>query len=460
MSKSGTAVESAVRRAVARIVAEATRDRAAFALLASLTDGIGPRPSGSEAAATAVAWGERSFASRGIRSWRETVVVPRWVRGEAEAHIVAKHPQSIALLALGGSVATPPEGVDAEVVIVRSLEEIDEAGERLRGSIVLMNQPMDMNLVRTNRAFAAYREVNPLRVHGASRAARHGAVAFLIRSLGSASWRLPHAGSQIYQEGVPRIPAASIAAEDADLIERLVDGGPVRIALRLSPKLMPDVSSSNVVGEIRESSRGDELVIIGAHLDSWDVSQGAHDNGAGVVMVIETLRLLSLEDLRPKRTVRGVLFMNEENGGHGGIAYHAAHRDDKVVAVLESDHGAAAPVGFDTTLTNDQSRAFDPMLAELHELGMLAPLGGRARRFEQEAATGVDTARFRADGVPGFGLMPESEHYFDFHHTAADTLDKVDPDHLARCVATFASLTWFLAEFGVPGIELKEMSRS
>lgn len=450
MHRNEPAGTSTAKRAIAQIVSDAMKDHAAIELLSRLTDDIGPRPSGSPQAAAAVAWGEESLASRGIRCWREEVMVPHWIRGDAQAHIVGSHPQSISLLALGGSVPTPPAGLEAEVAMVRSLEEIDEAGDALKGRLVFMNRPMDMDLVHGQRAFAAYREVNPLRVRGASRAARQGAVAFLIRSLGSASYRLPHAGHQVYAADAPRIPAAAIAAEDADLIERLLARGPVRIALRLSPSSLPDEPSANVVGEVEGRDLGDEIVLIGAHLDSWDVSPGAHDNGAGVVTVIETLRLLSLEGLRPRRTVRGVLFMNEETGGHGGIAYHAAHRHETVIAVAETDHGAAAPIGFDTTLSAERSRAFDLLIAELEGLGVLAPLAGRTRPIEQNAATGVDTTRFREDGVPGFGLMPESRHYFDFHHTPADTLDKIDPDHLARCVAAFASLVWVLAEHGVP----------
>lgn len=431
---------------IERIVRRATQDRAAFHLLARLVDDIGPRPAGSAQAEEAVRWAEGSLAASGIRAWREPVVVPHWIRGDAEGAIVGSPRRELALLALGGSVATPDRGIEAEVAMVRSLEEIDAAGDALRGKIVLMNREMNEDLVRSQKSFEAYRQVNPLRVQGPSRAAAHGAVAYLVRSLGTANWRLPHAGHMVYRGDAPRIPAAAVAAEDAMWIERLLERGPVWVYLRLTPSFLPDKTSANVVGEVAGRDLEREVVLIGAHLDSWDNCPGAHDNGAGVVMVMETLRLLSMEGIRPRRTVRGVLFMNEENGGHGGIAYHAAHRGDRIVAVAETDHGAFVPIGFDTTLPPETFQSLSPLMATLESMGVLGALEGRVSRIETHAATGVDTAPFRADGVPGFGLMPDPRRYFDLHHTAADTLDKVDPDHLARCVATFASLVWWLSE--------------
>lgn len=255
----------------------------------------------------------------------------------------------------------------------------------------------------------------------------------------------------VYENGVPEIPAAALAAEDADFVERLLARGEtVRVELLLRETRHADVTSANVVAEVEGQAAGDEHVLAGAHLDTWDVSPGAHDNGAGIVMVIEALRILSQPGLRPKCSVRGVLFMSEETGSQGGIAYHRAHRHEKLTAVVETDHGAAAPLGFDTTLDAERSARFAPLVEALETAGILAPLDGRAARFEQHAATGVDTAPFRADGVPGFGLMPDPRSYFDLHHTAADRLDKVDPSHLARCLAAFTSLVWFIAEYGVP----------
>ena len=436
---------------IERIVRLAVRDHAAWNLLARLVDDFGPRPAGSLQAEAAVRWVEKTLSASAVQAWREDVVVPHWVRGNAEAAILGSAPRAMALLALGGSVPTPDGGIEAEIAMVRSLEEIDEAGDTLDGKIVFMNREMNLDRVASQRSFEAYRDVSPLRVQGPSRAATRGGVAYLIRSLGTGKSRLPHAGHLVYRDDAPRIPAAAIAAEDAMWLERLLAREPVRVFLRLTPSTRPHVRSANVVAEVEGRDLAEEIVLIGAHLDSWDNSPGAHDNGSGVVMVMETLRILSLAGIRPRRTVRGVLFMNEENGGHGGITYHAAHRNERIVAVVETDHGAAAPIGFDTTLPDERSRALVPLMDTLESLGVLAPLAGRAARVEMHSATGVDTTPFRNDGVPGFGLMPDPRHYFDLHHTAADTLDKVDPDHLARCVAAFASLVWTLAEDGVPG---------
>jgi carboxypeptidase Q len=365
-------------------------------------------------------------------------MVPHWVRGLEQARLVSHRNQQIVLIALGGSIATPAKGITAEVIEVGSFDELKALGRKVQGKIVFYNNPMDMEMVRTRRSFEAYGKAVVFRGSGASRAAEYGAVATLIRSVGSASLRTPHTGAMRYDPELPKIPAAALAAEDAMLVDRLLKKGErVRMHLLLTPRTLPDVESANVVAEIRGVETPEEIVLIGGHLDSWDLGTGAIDDGAGVAMVMETMRLLKEMNLRPKLTIRCVLFMNEENGLNGGRAYFARHKGEKHVAAIESDAGAAAPTGFRTTLKGDA-------LADLEKRTQaLAAVG--AARFETAPETGADTSFLIEAGVPGFGLVPEPLHYFDYHHSPADTLDKVDPKELAQDSAAVAALAWILA---------------
>jgi Zn-dependent M28 family amino/carboxypeptidase len=410
----------------------------AFDTLEYLTDNIGQRLSGSRNAAAAVKWTTERFRSWGVPVTNEKVMVPHWVRGVEEARLVSHRNQPIVLTALGGSVATPAKGIKAEVVEVNSFEELKALGSKVKGKIVFYNNPMDMDLVRAHRSFEAYGKAVVFRAAGASRAAEYGAVAALIRSVGSASLRTPHTGALRYDPAQPKIPAAAMTAEDAMLVDRLIKKGErVRMHLVLTPQTFPDVQSANVIAEIRGSEKPDEIVLIGGHLDSWDLGTGAIDDGSGVAMVMETMRLLKEMSLTPKRTIRCVLFMNEENGLNGGRTYFANHKNEKHVAAIETDAGAAAPTGFRTTLKADA-------LADLERRAQaLAALG--AAHFETTAETGADTSFLVEAGVPGFSLVPEPLHYFDYHHSAADTLDKIDPKELAQDSAAFAALTWILA---------------
>jgi hypothetical protein len=368
------------------------------------------------------------------------VKVPHWVRGREEAYLVSAANQNIVLTAIGGSVATPESGITADVIEVDSFDELKTLGTaKLRGKIVFYNNPMDMDLVRSHRAFEAYRIAVAFRGAGASRAAEYGAKAIVIRSVGSASLRTPHTGALRYDPKQPKIPAAAMTAEDAMLVHRLLARGKrVRMHMLLTPKTLPDVDSANVIAEIRGSERPEEIVLIGAHLDSWDLATGAIDDGSGVAMVMETMRLLNEMNLRPRRTIRAVLFMNEENGLRGGQQYAKDHGKEKHVAAIETDAGGAAPTGFTTTLKGEALAALE---------GRTKPLAAvSSNRFEVAEETGADTEPLTAAGVPGFGLVPEPLHYFDYHHTNADTLDKVDPKELAQDTAAIAALAWILAE--------------
>lgn len=418
-----------------------------YETLAYLTDNIGPRLSGSKGAALAVQYTERRFKEWGIDVRREAVMVPHWVRGEERARLVSHNDQRIVLTALGGSVATPAAGITAEVIEVTSFDQLAELGRaKIAGKIVFYEGEMDMALVESGQAFQAYSKAVVFRGTGASRAAELGAVAAVIRSVASASLRTPHTGSLRYDEKQPRIPAAAMTTEDAGLVHRLLAKGErVRMHLVLTPRTLPDVASSNVIAEIRGSERPDEIVLIGGHLDSWDLGTGAIDNGSGVVMVMETLRAMKELGIVPKRTIRGVLFMNEENGLRGGRKYfeNAAKREEiqKHVAVIESDAGVAPPVGFISTL---EGKSLERLQARMKVLSRIAPI-----RFDSSKHTGADTSPMTDAGVVGFGLVPDPRHYFDFHHTPADTLDKVDPKALAQDTAALAGLAYVIAQDGL-----------
>lgn len=425
-----------------RLMMRALESNTAWETLSYLTDEIGPRLSGSRGAALAVKWTTERFRSWGIEVRNEPVIVPHWVRGEERASLVTHNHQKIVLTALGGSVATPPAGITAEIVEVSSFDELKQLGPKVRGKIVFYNNPMDMNLVRSGHSFEAYGRAVQVRGAGASRAAEYGAVASLIRSVGSASLRSTHTGAMRYDPKFPEIPAAAMTAEDAMLVHRLLARGDrVRMHLVLTPKTLPDVDSANVVAEIRGSEHPEEIVVVSGHLDSWDLATGAIDDGAGVAMAMETLHLIKDLGLQPRRTIRCVLYMNEENGLRGGRAYAAAHAKEIAahVAAIESDAGGAAPTGFSTTVKGD---ALTRLESRAHAL--LARVN--SARFEQSDEVGADISPLTDAGVPSFGLLPDPLHYFDYHHSPADTLDKIDPKELSGDVAALATLTWLIAD--------------
>jgi len=435
----GTSVSADHASAAGRIIGAELVDGQAYALLQHLTDRIGPRLTGSAGAEAAVAWAAERLRSYGLAVRTEKVMVPRWVRGAEEAEIVAPAPQRVLVTALGGSEPTPAEGIAAEVVEaggLEGLEALDAAA--VQGKIVLFNAPM------TVRGMEGYGPAVAQRTRGAVAAARRGAVAAVVRSAGTLSARLVHTGAMSYAEAVPRIPAAAIAAEDADLIHRLLASGEtVRLRLRLGCRTLPDVESANVVADLPGRQSPGEIVLIGAHLDSWDLGTGAVDDGAGVAMVMETLRLLRALGLEPRRTIRGVLFMNEENGLRGGKAYAQGHAAElhRHVAALESDSGAGRPTGLSATVGPG---GLDMLRRDLALL--LRPLGA-----EEVVAGGggADIEPLHASAVPLLGLSLDATRYFDWHHSPADTLDKVDPRELALGAAALAVTAYVLAE--MPG---------
>lgn len=417
-----------------RLVGAALTEGHAWTRLAELTDGVGARLSGSEGAAASVQWALRSFKADGVKAWLEPVKVPHWVRGEERAELLGSERfrgRPLSVMALGGSGATPPEGVTGEVVEVRSLEELSALGERVKGRIVLFNHTMQKP--------EDYGRFASLRSRGPAAAAKAGAVAALVRSLATASLATLHTGATRFEDGDPRIAAASVTVEDAELLSRLVAaGGPVRVKLVLGCQELPDADSFNVVAEVKGREKPQEVVLLGAHLDSWDVGTGAHDDGAGVVMVMEAARLLAKQRPAPRRTVRVVLFMNEENGLRGARAYAEAHAAElpRHVAALELDAGGGRPVG--VVLRAGAAEKVRPWLSPLRTVGAGALVEGEAG--------GADLIPLMPARVPFFGLRQDASRYFDVHHTHADTLDKVDPVALAQSTAAVTWLAYAMAE--------------
>jgi hypothetical protein len=428
-------------RVVALLAGKETTTGGAYKKLAWLADRIGHRISGSPEAEKAVSWALDEMRGDGLAKVRaEKVMVPHWVRGAGSARIVAPVAHDMPMLALGMSVGTVPEGVTAEVVEVDSIEALHDLGDAARDKIVLFNK-----VTRVDEQGAGYRETSPLRVKGPSEAAKLGAVATLVRSLGTMNARLPHTGTLVYADDAPKIPAAAITAEDADLLHRFIQSGePVRVTLTLGCRTWPDAVSANAMGELRGRTTPDEYVVIGAHLDSWDVGAGAIDDGAGVAIVMEAMRLLKELDLTPRRTVRAVLYMNEENGGRGGKAYAADHAAEiaRHVAAIESDSGADRPLGLHVAAGDGAVDTVRNLMQHLKSIGL-----------EDASASeegGSDIAPLHAAGCPVLGLRQDSTRYFNWHHTEADTLDKVDPHTLGDNAVAMAFMAFALADAETP----------
>ena len=417
-----------------RILGAALAQGGAARFAEQLSDGIGPRLAGSPGDAAAVRWALHELRRLGLEARAEKVTVPVWVRGEESARIVVPVEQRLVVTALGGSVATPPEGITGDVLMVAGIEELRGiAADRVRGKIVLFNRAIAPG-------FAGYSASGGARSRGPSEAARLGAVASLVRSLGTLSARLPHTGGMRYASDAPRIPAAAVAAEDADLIQRLLDrDGAVRVTLRLGCETRPDAESANVIAELPGRERPEEIVLIGAHLDSWDLGTGAIDDAAGVGIVMDTLRILKSQGPVPRRTLRAVLFANEENGLRGARSYAEEHAPElpRHVAAMEADAGGGRPVGLAV-------EAGPGGLERMTQIAGLFPLLVAPRIVEREA--GADIGRLAAGRVPRVGLLQEDANYFDWHHTPADTFDKIDPRALAESAAFFAIVAYALAE--------------
>ena len=435
-----------VEEEAVRIREASLANEGAWEKMEALCDGIGPRLSGSEGLEKAIQWALDTMKREGHENVRaEKVMVPRWVRGKESAFLLTPRKSRIGMLGLGGSVGTPFGGIVAGVEVVRNEEELEQLGKGAKGKIILFNNPMPPYDAKKG---AGYGRTVRFRVHGARLASAHGAVAVLVRSVTAHSLRTPHTGGMNYGDAKKKIPAAAITTEDADIIARLRSRGvSVKVRLEMEAKDGGLVPSANVIGELRGREIPEEVVVIGGHLDSWDVGEGAHDDATGCVMAMEALTILRKLNLTPRRTIRVVLYTNEENGLAGARQYVKDHAGEieNHVAAIESDSGGFRPLGFSVEMKDSEreARAAEQLKQILERL---SPIGATEVR---RGFSGADVGRLKSGGVACLGLRVEGSKYFDYHHTPADTLDKVDPKELNLCVTAMATLAYALAE--MPG---------
>ncbi|MBI5864026.1 MAG: M20/M25/M40 family metallo-hydrolase [Planctomycetes bacterium] len=432
---------------VERIAVHTQAGTDGYRKLSELCDTIGNRLSGSANLERAVEWAVATLKKDGHENVRtDPVEVVKWVRGRESLEMIEPRPTKLHMLGLGGSVATPPEGITAEVLAVPNQDALQELGERARGKIVLFDVPMP---VENAERGAGYGTSARYRVMGARWASELGAAAVLVRSATTHSLRTPHTGAMNYFDAKARIPAASVTVEDAAMISRLQAAGhTVRVTLKMEARTEEKLApSANVIAELRGRERPDEIVVIGGHLDSWDVGQGAQDDGAGCIMAMEALNVLRKLDLQPRRTIRVVLFTNEENGLAGGKAYAAKYADalSMHAAAIESDSGGGAFRGYSASVKDESERP--ACLARLEQVaGLLGPAGSVNAEL---GGGGADISPMGPAGVPMLGHRVDMTHYFDIHHTEADTVDKIDPRELDKNIAGLAATAYILAD--MPG---------
>jgi hypothetical protein len=417
-----------------KLINAALADTEGYNRLTYLCYRIGSRLSGSPGLEKAIAWSVQEMKAAGLSNVRVIPTkVPHWVRGSESARMVAPLDKPLHMLGLGGSIGTPAGGITADVVAVNTFEELAGLGkEKIQGRIVLYNEE--------------YRGYGPTRVYratGAARASAFGAVAALVRSATPLSMQIPHTGEMNYDEAQPKIPAAAVSPEDAMMVARLLaDGVPVKVRLDMAAQMLPDADSGDVIGEIPGREHPEEVVVMGGHIDSWDVGQGAQDDGASIIACLQAVALMKKLGLEPRRTIRVAFWVNEENGGRGGVAYRefVGDRIRNQVAAIEMDGGAEAPRGFGASV--------DPASMEmLRQIGkLLDPIGAGEITG---GGGGSDIGPLLRDGVPGLGERTVGTHYFDWHHTEADTLDKVNIDDFRKNMAALAVMGYALAD--MPG---------
>ena len=423
----------------------------AYRQVAHLSNNIGPRLTGSAQAAKAVEYVASELKAIGCEVQLEKVIVPHWLRGEETAALVQwpgmaeNTTQRIVLCALGDSVATAESGITAEVLAVKNFDELKVLPrDKVAGKIVLFDYPYDKQMGAEGRGGEAYGEAVVYRADGPSAAARQGAVACLIRSVGGADYRIPHTGQTKYATDAPKIPAGAVTAEDADMIVDLVRQGPVKMKLVLTPQTLPDVESANVIGDIKGSEHPEQVIVISGHLDSWDLGTGAIDDGAGVAVSMEAANLIQKLHLKPKRTIRVIAWMNEENGLAGSKQYAKDHEKEMSnhFAIMETDGGAGHPLGLNMHTKPEVKAILKPVAAILRDSG-----AGMLSLVEH---CGADIEPMEKAGVPAFSPIQDSRFYFNYHHTAADTLDKIVPKELAENSAVVAVAAYALANSEQP----------
>ena len=416
------------------IISKALSDSTAYNRLSYLCDTFGPRLSGSKNLENAINWILKEMKKDGlVHVQGERVKVPAWIRGEESITLLKPFKKDLTMLGLGGSIATPKGGIVAEVMVVDDFKELEARSKKVKGKIILFNVP-----------FETYGQTVNYRYAGASAAAKHGAVASLIRSIGPWSMNTPHTGVMKYEKNIKKIPHAALTMEDAMMLGRLHDRGKkIILKLEMEAKMAADRWSRNVIGQINGTTYPDEIIVVGGHIDSWDVGQGAHDDGGGCIAAWEAVRLIKELGLKPKRTIRCVMWTNEENGGKGNQAYRDMHMDElkNHVLAIESDGGVFAPEGFGFT-GSDKARE---IITDIHQL--MKPIQAHTLSKGGRAA---DVSPLNDEGVPVMSLKVDGSKYFWYHHTNADTFDKVDFYEFNRCVAAMAIMSFIVADLDEP----------
>jgi hypothetical protein len=418
-----------------KLIDAALADNDGLRRLEYLCDRIGNRVSGSASLERAIQWAAAEMKAAGLENVQTPPVkVPHWIRGRESALMLEPLNKPLTMIGLGMSVGTPKEGITGDVVVADSFDELKALGRaKVEGRIVLFNPP-----------WLGYGPTVVYRTAGPSAAGRLGAKAVLVRSMTGLAVQTPHTGTTQYEDGAPKIPAAALSVEDAAMIERLIKRGtPVQVRLAMEARQEPDADSHNVMGEIRGSQKPDEVVVLGGHIDSWDIGQGANDDGSGIMAALEAVALIKKLGLHPRRTIRVVFWVNEENGGAGGVAYRAMVGDQvkNHVAAIEMDGGAELPLGFGFASTPAVSPAAFQRAVDIGKL--LAGVKGGEMVAE---GGGSDIAPLMTDGVPGFGVRTVGTHYFDWHHTDADSFDKIVPREFQLNVAALAVLSYVVAD--------------
>ena len=412
------------------IIDKAMSDSQGYDRLGEMLDTFGPRFSGSTNLEKSLEWIIDEMKKDGLENVHgEEVMVPKWIRGKESAVMTAPWKKDLAILGLGGSVGTGSKGLSGEVFVVNSFDDLKARAGEAKGKIILYNVP-----------FTTYGETVQYRYRGASEAAKVGGIASLIRSVGPYSMNTPHTGTSAYEDGVKKIPHAAITLEDAAMMGRMSKRGiTIKVSLYMEGRFVDDVPSQNVMGEIIGSEYPDEVIVLGGHIDSWDVGQGAHDDGGGCVASWQAVKLIKDLGLKPKRTIRAVMWTNEENGLRGGEAYRDEHLNelDNHILAMESDAGVFKPSGFGFSGPDESLKILQDIGTLLYRIdsGKITKGGG-----------GADIGPIMREGVPGMGLKVDGSRYFWYHHTNADTFDKVDKDEFNRCVATMAVMAYVVAD--------------
>lgn len=425
------------------MVKQALVDKKGYELLGELCD-IGPRLSGSENSLKAIYWAEEKLKQIGAdKVWLQPVMVPHWERGSLETAVIFSTNKnlnkSLNILTLGGSAPTPENGITANVIEVKNFEELEFRKDEVKGKIIFFSRPLDESLLNT---FAGYGGAVDQRVYGAVQAAKYGAVAVLVRSVTTKHDNVPHTGVMVYVDSIPQIPAAALGNLDADFLSDALKKDPsLKINLNLNCKTYPEVQSFNVIAEITGTEYPKDIIVVGGHFDSWDVGCGAHDDGAGCVQSMEVLYLLKKLELKPKRTIRCVLFINEENGSRGGIEYgkYAAESDENHLAAIESDRGGFTPIGFFVDADSSVLSKIKSWETILEKSGI---------NWIKKGGSGVDV-QYIKNTKAKLGYVPDSQRYMDIHHSANDTFESVHPRELELGSAAMAIMAYLISEEGL-----------